>query len=84
MKNIYNDPEKSIMEALDTAVLVEDFLPSPAELVRKTAKEKITIAIDSECIDFFKAQAKKNHTKYQTMMNEVLSQYAKHYSSVSC
>lgn len=80
MKNIYSDPEKSVMEALDSAVLVEDFLPSPSELVRKSTKEKITILIDSDCINFFKAEAKKNHTKYQTMMNEVLSQYAKHYT----
>lgn len=71
--------EKNLKEALDSAVLIEDFLPLPAELVRKTTKEKITISIDSECVKFFKAEAKKNHTKYQTMMNEVLSQYAKHY-----
>ena len=44
MKNIYSDPEKSVMEALDSAVLVEDFLPSPSELVRKSTKEKITIS----------------------------------------
>ena len=80
MKNIYNNPEPSVMEALDSAVVVEDFLPSPAELVRKNNKEKITISIDSDCIKFFKDEAKKNHTKYQTMMNEVLSQYAKHYA----
>ena len=47
---------------------------------KKTTKEKITISIDSDCINFFKAEAKKNNTKYQTMMNEVLSQYAKHYA----
>ena len=82
MKNIYNDPEKSVMDALDSAVLVEDFLPSPAELVKKTTKEKITISIDSDCIKFFKTEAEKHHTKYQTMMNEVLSQYAKHYATV--
>ncbi|MGP1600712.1 BrnA antitoxin family protein [Treponema sp.] len=80
MKNIYSDPEKSVMEALDSAVLVTDFLPSPAKLIRKSTKEKITISIDSDCINFFKTEAKKNHTKYQTMMNEVLSQYAKHYA----
>jgi uncharacterized protein (DUF4415 family) len=80
MKNIYNDPEKSVMEALEAAVKIEDFLPSPSELVRKTTKEKITISIDSDCIKFFKTEAKKNNTKYQTMMNEVLSQYAKHYA----
>ena len=68
------------MEALDSAVLAEDFLPSPSELVRKKTKEKITISIDSDCVNFIKEATKKNHTKYQTMMNEVLSQYAKHYA----
>ena len=68
------------MESLDSAILVADFLPPPSELVKKSTKEKITISIDSDCINFFKIEAKKNHTKYQTMMNEVLSQYAKHYA----
>lgn len=72
--------EKSVAEALDSAVVIEDFLPPPSELVKKPGKEKITISIDSDCINFFKAQAKKNHTKYQTMINEVLYQYAKHYA----
>ncbi|MBO4319721.1 MAG: BrnA antitoxin family protein [Treponema sp.] len=82
MKKIYNDPEKSVMDALDSAVVIDDFLPSPAELVRKTTKEKITISIDSDCIRFFKKEAAKHNTKYQTMMNEVLSQYARHYATV--
>ena len=81
MKNIYSNPEKSVGNALESAVVIEDFLPAPAELIRKNAKEKITISIDSDCIQFFKKEAKKNNTKYQTMMNEVLSQYAKHYST---
>lgn len=81
MKNIYSNPEKSVGNALESAVVIEDFLPAPAELIRKNAKEKITISIDSDCIQFFKKEAKKNNTKYQTMMNEVLSQYAKHYSA---
>lgn len=80
MKNIYNNPEKSVSEALDSAIVIEDFLPPPSKLVKKSNKEKITISIDSDCVNFFKAQAKKNHTKYQTMMNEVLSQYAKHFA----
>ena len=80
MKSIYSNPEKLVMKALDSAVLVADFLPAPSELVKKSTKEKITISIDSDCINFFKTEAKKNHIKYQTMMNEVLSQYAKHYA----
>ena len=47
----------------------------------KTPKEKITISIDADCIKFFKTEAEKHNTKYQTMMNEVLSQYAKHYAT---
>ena len=51
------------MEALDSAVLAEDFLPSPSELVRKKTKEKITISIDSDCVNFFKEAAKKESHK---------------------
>ncbi len=51
------------MEALDSAVLAEDFLPSPSELVRKTTKKKITISIDSDCVNFFKEAAKKRVTQ---------------------
>ena len=80
MKNIYNNPEQSVMESLDSAVVIEDFLPPPSELVKKTQKEKITISIDADCIRFFKIEAEKHNTKYQTMMNEVLSQYARHYA----
>jgi uncharacterized protein (DUF4415 family) len=80
MKNIYNNPEQSVMESLDEAVVIEDFLPPPSELVKKTQKEKITISIDADCIRFFKIEAEKHNTKYQTMMNEVLSHYARHYA----
>ena len=81
MKSIYTNPGSALGKALEEAVVAEDFLPPPSELVKKSAKEKITISIDSDCINFFKAEARKNHTKYQTMMNEVLSQYAKHYAA---
>ena len=40
MKSIYSNPEKSVMEALDSAVLVADFLPAPSELVKKINKRK--------------------------------------------
>ena len=40
MKSIYSNPEKSVMESLDSAVLVADFLPPPSELVKKINKRK--------------------------------------------
>ncbi len=77
MNNIrYTEVPADIDAALDSATVVADFLPSPSELVRKSEKEKITIAIDKRSLDLFKKYAKKHDGKYQTMMNDVLGAYA--------
>ena len=78
MSNIidYTDAPADIEQALDDATVVSDFLPSPAELVRRGEKEKITIAIDKHSLDLFKRYAKTHDTKYQTMINGVLGSYA--------
>ena len=76
----YTDAPKDINAALDHAVIVEDFLPSPEEFIRRSKKEKITISIDKHSLDFYKAYAKKHDAKYQTMINEVLGSYADKYS----
>jgi len=72
----YTNAPADIERALDEATIVGDFLPSPAELVRKTEKEKITIAIDKQNLDLYKQYAKKHNAKYQTMINGVLGSYA--------
>ena len=59
---------------------VADFLPPPSELLPQEEALKITLSIDSETVDFFKKAAKKNGTKYQRMMREVLKGYAKKYA----
>ena len=74
--NYTNAPE-DIEEALNSAViLADDFLPSPDRLVRRTEKEKITIAIDKQSLDLYKKYAKKHNAKYQPMIDRVLSVYA--------
>ena len=60
---------------------VKDFLPPPSQLVVNQETAKVTIALEKSSIDFFKRQAKKNHTKYQRMIREVLDQYASHYQA---
>ena len=60
---------------------VADFLPPPSELLPQEEALKITLSIDCETVDFFKKVAKKNGTKYQRMMREVLKGYAKKYAS---
>lgn len=60
---------------------IEDFLPAPEELFPKSEKQKITLEVDAEIVDFYKASARKQGTKYQRMMREVLKSYAKKYGS---
>ena len=72
----YTNAPSDIAEALENAAAMEDFLPSPEQLVLKTEKEKITIAIDKRSLELFKQYAKKHNAKYQTMINGVLGSYA--------
>jgi hypothetical protein len=72
----YSDAPEDIEKSLEGATIIDDFLPSPEELVRKTAKEKITIALDKNSLDLYKRYAKKHNTKYQSMINDVVGAYA--------
>lgn len=77
----YTDAPADIEQALNSAMVIEDMLPSPSELVRKVEKEKITIAIDKASLDLFKHYADEHDAKYQVMINGVLSSYAKKFLS---
>lgn len=72
----YTDAPAEIAAALENASALDDFLPSPDQLVLKAEKEKITIAIDKKSLELFKQYANKHNAKYQTMINGVLSSYA--------
>ena len=75
----YTDAPGDVEDALDIATVVNNLLPSPEELVRKTEKEKITIAVDKHSLELYKKYAKKHNAKYQPMMDGVLSAYAEKY-----
>ena len=59
-------------------VVVEDFLPSPAEIAKslKKMRSKITIELTQPTVDFFKEEAKKHRVSYQQMIRSVLDAYA--------
>ena len=59
--------------------VIEDFLPPPDQLALKDENVKITIALKKSSIDFFKDEAKKQHTSYQKMIRQVIDWYASHY-----
>jgi predicted DNA binding CopG/RHH family protein len=66
-------------EPIGHVKLVDDFLPSPDQLVVKEETVKVTLALTKESVDFFKRVAKEKHTHYQTMIRALLEQYTEHY-----
>ena len=77
----YTNAPTDVDDALDDAHIVSDLLPSPAELVRKTEKEKVTMLLDKRSVELFRAYAKKRNAKYQSMINGVVTSYADKYLS---
>jgi predicted DNA binding CopG/RHH family protein len=65
-------------EPIGDLKLVTDFLPSPEELSLKKENTKVTIALSSESVAYFKEVAKKHHLQYQTIIRELLDQYVAH------
>jgi predicted DNA binding CopG/RHH family protein len=59
--------------------VIKDFLPPPDRLVLKENNVKITISLSKSSIDFFKAEAKKQHTSYQKMIRRLIDVYASRY-----
>jgi uncharacterized protein (DUF4415 family) len=80
-KVIYAEAPGSISREITEAEVIVDFLPPPEALVRKEPKVKITITLNTGSVDFFKKFARKNNTKYQTMINEVLDKYVQKYKN---
>ena len=66
-------------EPIGKIKIVDDFLPKPKVLVLKEETTKITISLTKSSIDFFKNEAEKYQTNYQTMIRELIDQYADHY-----
>lgn len=66
-------------EPIGKIKIIPDFLPEPHQLVLKTETKKITLSLTKESIEFFKDEAEKYHTNYQSMIRELLAQYATHY-----
>jgi predicted DNA binding CopG/RHH family protein len=72
-KNKYTD------EPIGKIKIVDDFLPKPKDLVLKEETTKITISLTKSSIDFFKNEAVKYDTHYQTMIRALIDQYTSHY-----
>ena len=67
-------------EPIGKIKVVKDFLPKPEELVLKEETVKVTISLTKSSIEFFKHEAEKYHTHYQTMIRKLIDQYTAHYA----
>ena len=65
-------------EPLGDLQIIDDFLPSPEELIFKEDNVKITIALSKSSVDFFKREARKHRTQYQKMIRSLLDFYVAH------
>lgn len=66
-------------EPIGKIKVVDDFLPQPKDLVLKEETTKITISLTKSSLEFFKKEANKHHTHYQTMIRALIDQYASRY-----
>jgi len=62
-------------EPIGPLKVIPDFLPAPDELAFKDDTVKVTITLSKQSIEFFKEEAKKNHTQYQKMIRRLLDAY---------
>ncbi len=67
-------------EPMGEIKIIEDIFPKPEELVFKKPKTKVTISLSDSSIAFFKREAKKHKTQYQTMIRNLLDEYVARHS----
>ncbi len=69
-------------EPLNDVRIVEDFLPSPENLVFRDETVKVTISLSRQSVDFFKDIAKKHQTQYQKLIRRLLDDYTIRHKNV--
>lgn len=70
-------------EPLGDLRVIEDFPPPPGQLAFKEESVKVTIGLSKSSVDFFKQEARKHHTHYQTMIRRLLDLYVARHREVS-
>ena len=58
---------------------IEDFLPSPAEIVLKEKSRRVTINLNEASLETFKKEANRLGVPYQRLLRTVVDLYAQHY-----
>jgi len=83
VKKSMSKPIQYSDESLSDIEFIPDFLPSPEQLALKKKNTKVTIALTSESVEYFKEAAKKHHMQYQKIIRELLDEYVSHQKSAN-
>jgi predicted DNA binding CopG/RHH family protein len=62
-------------EPMGDIEVVRDFLPTPEQLAFREESVKVTLSLSKKSVEFFKAEATKNHTQYQRMIRRLVDAY---------
>lgn len=62
------------------AEVIEDFLPSPDQLVPREESIKVTLTLSRKSVDFFKEEAQRVGAPYQTMIRALIDRYSQRFS----
>ena len=57
------------------ARVIDDFLPSPENLILREKKRRVTLTLTEKSLDFFKSAAKKHGASYQAMIRRLIDYY---------
>ncbi|CAL7961869.1 conserved hypothetical protein [Gammaproteobacteria bacterium] len=60
--------------------IINDFLPTPQELVLKEDTVRVTMMLSKRSVNYFKREAVKQHAHYQSMIRSLLDKYAQRYN----
>ena len=67
-------------EYLGKVKVVKDFLPPSEQFAFKEDTVRVTLLLSRFSVDFFRSEAKKQHTKYQKMIQKLLDEYTYQHS----
>lgn len=62
---------------LGELVLIDDFLPSPEELVFRRDDVDVTLSLSPESVAYFQERAQQSNTRYQLFIRSLLERYVR-------
>jgi predicted DNA binding CopG/RHH family protein len=62
-------------EPMELGEEVENFLPPPDKLVLRPKPIRVTLTLDAETVEYFKAEAERIDVPYQRMIRNLLNEY---------